>query len=133
MAYETSAFGSADGSNVTQTVSNHYGPRVTSNHEGLFPGAGPINELAINFDGDTLDLPVTLPVGSYVIEIIDLFATGSVSSAEVGGDDITAADGTFEGAVGPVGGLVEVVGPTAGTVLIKYVHLAQNGPYPDNT
>lgn len=132
MAYETSAFGSADGSNVNQTVSNHYGPRGVGNEEGVFRTAGYENEMSFNFDGETLDLPVYMPEGSYVIEVRDTFATGAVTTATVGGEDITAADGTSAGAVGPVGGEVVVEGPTAGSVVIVYRHLAQSGPYPEN-
>lgn len=132
MAYETSAFGSADGSNVTQTVSTHFGPRSVGNEEGVFRTAGYENEMAINFDGDSIDLPVYIPEGSYVVEIRETFATGAVTTATVGGDDITGADGTAAGAVGPVGGEVVVEGPTAGTVVIVYRHLAQSGPYPDS-
>lgn len=122
MAYETSAFGSGDGSNVESTVSNHYGTRAIGNQEGVYSTSGVDNEAAINFDGDSLDLPVFLPEGSYVYSVVDAHATGSVSTATVGGDDISGAEPSAE--VGPVGGELVITGPTAGTVVVRYRHIA---------
>lgn len=129
MAYETSAFGSADGSNVEQTVSNHYGAREIGNHEGVYPAKGVETEAAMNFDGDTLNLPVYLPAGSYVVNLVTDFATGSVTTATVGGTAITGAGGTSGGTtdplvIGPVGGELVIEGPTAGTVIVRYRHIA---------
>lgn len=121
MAYETSAFGSGDGSNVESTVSNHYGTRAIGNQGGVYNTSGVDNEAAINFDGDSLDLPVFLPEGSYVYAVVDADATGAVATATVGGDDISAADAAE---VGPVGGELVVTGPTAGTVIVRYRHIA---------
>jgi hypothetical protein len=121
MAYETSAFGSADGSNVEQTVSNHYGPRTVGNQDGVYKTEGHYNEAAINFDGDSLDLPVYIPAGAYVIEVDETFSTGSVTTAEVGGTDVSLAEPSS-----PVEASGEVVieGPTAGTVIVRYRHIA---------
>lgn len=124
MAYETSAFGSADGSNVNQTVSNHYGVRVIGNHEGVYPAKGVETEASMNFDGDTLDLPVYLPEGSFVTNVVTDFATGAITTATVGGTDISLADGTEAAVVGPVGGELVIEGPTAGSVLVYYRHIA---------
>lgn len=129
MAYETSAFGSADGSNVNSTVSNHYGVRVIGNHEGVYPAKGVETEASMNFDGDTLDLPVYIPEGSYVVNLVEDFATGAVTTATVGGTDITGAGGTSGGTtdplvIGPVGGELVIEGPTAGSVLVYYRHIA---------
>lgn len=129
MAYETSAFGSADGSNVNSTVSNHYGPRVIGNTEGVYNTSGHENEAVMNFDGDTLDLPVFVPAGSYVFLLDDSFATGAVTTATVGGTDISGAGGTSGGTtdplvVGPVGGELVIEGPTAGSVIVHYRHIA---------
>lgn len=129
MAYETSAFGSADGSNVNQTVSNHYGPRVIGNQEGVYNTSGHENEAAVNFDGDALDLPVFVPAGSYVFLLDDSFATGAVATATVGGVSIVGAGGTTGGTtdplvIGPVGGELVVTGPTAGSVIVHYRHIA---------
>jgi len=129
MAYETSAFGSADGSNVTSDVSNHYGARQVGNQEGVYESDGPQNTAAMNFDGDTLDLPVYLPADSYVTAFITENATGSVTTATVGGTDISGAGGTSGGTtdplvVGPVSGELVITGPTAGTVLVDYRHVA---------
>jgi hypothetical protein len=129
MAYETTAFGSGDGSNVTTTVSNHYGPREIGNQEGVTRTAGADNEAVVNFDGDSLDLPVYLPEGSYVYLLVDDFATDAVTTATVGGTDISGAGGTSGGTtdplvVGPVGGELIIEGPSAGSVIVYYRHLA---------
>jgi hypothetical protein len=124
MAYATSAFGSADGSNVNQTVSIHYGARVIGNAEGVYPAKGVETEAAMNFDGDTIDLPVFLPSNSYVVNVVTDFATGAVTTATVGGTDISTADGTSLAVVGPVDGELVIEGPTAGTVLVYYRNIA---------
>lgn len=129
MAYETSAFGSGDNSNVTSDVHNHYGPREIGNAEGVYPAKGVETEAAVNFDGDTLDLPVYLPENSYVTNVVTDFATGSVTTATVGGTDISGAGGTSGGTtdplvVGPVDGELVIDGPTAGTVLVYYRNIA---------
>ena len=125
MAYETSAFGKADGSNVRGTVSNHFGPYDVGNAEGVIKTEGVYNELTINFDGDQIDLPVPVPPGAIVVDIIDDFATGAITTAEVDEVDISGADGTKANFVElPDGGLIEVVGPTAGYVIVKYMHVA---------
>lgn len=125
MAYETSAFGKADGSNVTGTVSNHYGPRAVGNAEGVLKTEGVHNEITINFDGDQIDLPVPVPPGAIVTAIVDVFATGAITTAEVDGVDISGADGTKANYVAvPDGGLIEIEGPTAGYVIVKYMHVA---------
>lgn len=129
MAYETSAFGSADGSNVTTEVSNHYGVRNVGNVDGVTRTAGADNEAVVNFDGDTLSQPVNIPADSYVYAFVTDFATGAVTTATVGGTDISGAGGTSGGTtdplvVGPVDGELIVTGPTAGSVIVYYRHLA---------
>ncbi len=129
MAYETSAFGSADGSNVESTVSTHFGAREIGNAEGVYPAKGVDTEAAMNFDGDAIDLPVYLPPNSFVTHLVTDFATGSVTTATVGGDDISGAGGTSGGTtdplvVGPVDGELVIEGPTAGTVLVYYRNIA---------
>ena len=124
MAYEQSRFGSGDGSNVTQQVSTHFGAREIGNAEGVYPAKGVETEAAVNFDGQELDLPVPLPPNSYVINVVTDFATGSVTTATVGGTDISAADGTKAAVVGPVSGELVIEGPTAGTVLVYYRNIA---------
>lgn len=129
MAYETSAFGNANGTNVTQDVSNHYGARVIGNTEGVYPAKGVETEAAMNFDGDTIDLPVYLPADSYVTFLDDSFATGAITTATVGGTDISGAGGTSAGTtdplvVGPVSGELVIEGPTAGSVIVTYNHIA---------
>lgn len=122
MAYEEMGFGSADGSNVTQQVHNHYGPREVGNQDGVLPAKGFLTEAVVNFDGDTIDLPVVLPADSYVTRVISDFATGAVATATVGGTDISTATDTAP--VGPVSGELVVTGPTAGSVVIEYRHIA---------
>jgi hypothetical protein len=125
MAFDTASFGSADGSNVNQQVSAHYGARNVGNEEGVFSTSGYENEAAVNFDGDSIDLPIYLPEGSYVLDVRTEFATGAITTATVGGDNIATADGTKAAIVGPVGGELVIEGPTAGTVVVVYKHLAQ--------
>ena len=123
MAYETSAFGKADGSNVTQDVSNHYGAFKVGNADGVIKTEGIYNEATFNFDGDKLDLPVVLPTGAVVVDILDEFATGAITTATVGGTDISAADGTKVNFVQAEGALV-IEGPTAGYVTVRYMNVA---------
>jgi hypothetical protein len=78
----------------------------------------------MNFDGDTIDLPVFLPSNSYVVNVVTDFATGAVTTATVGGTDISTADGTSLAVVGPVDGELVIEGPTAGTVLVYYRNIA---------
>lgn len=118
--------------NTGLNVHNHYGPRYTGSHEGVIKTEGSLNEATVNFDNQQIDLPLYLPEGSYVIEIIETYATGDVTTATVGGDDVSGADGTNAGAVGPVGGELVIEGPTEGTVIVKYRHIAQSGDLPDS-
>ncbi len=129
MAYETSAFGSADGSNVESTVSTHFGAREIGNAEGVYPAKGVDTEAAMNFDGDAIDLPVYLPPNSFVFNLVEDFSTGAVTTATVGGTDITGAGGTSGGTtdplvIGPVSGELVIEGPTAGSVLVYYRNIA---------
>lgn len=125
MAYETAAFGSADGSNVTGTVSTHFGAYQVGNAEGVIKTEGVYNELTINFDGDQIDLPVPVPAGAVVTDVITSFATGAVTTLKAGSVDISGADGTKAKFVSvPNGGLIEVEGPTAGYLIVKYMHVA---------
>lgn len=124
MGYETNAFGSADGSNVTQTVNTHFGAREVGNAEGVYPSDSAHREAAMNFDGETIDLPVYLPENSYVVDIITVHATGAITTATVGGDDVSLADGTKANIAGPVSGELVIEGPTAGTVAVRYRHVA---------
>ena len=125
MAYETASFGKADGTNVTGTVSQHYGGFEIGNAEGVIKTEGVDNELTINFDGDQIDLPVTVPAGAIVTDVIDDFAVGSVTTLTVGGVDVSGADGAKANFVAiPDGGLVVAEGPTGGYVIVKYMHVA---------
>ena len=125
MAYETARFGSADGSNVTGEVTTHFGAYQVGNAEGVIKTEGVYNELTINFDGDQIDLPVPVPPGAIVTDVIDDFATGAVTTLTVGGVDVSGADGEKANFVPvPSGGLVVAEGPTGGYVIVKYMHVA---------
>lgn len=125
MAYETSAFGKADGSNVRGTVSTHFGGYQVGNAEGMIKTEGVYNELTINFDGDQIDLPVPVPAGAVVTDVITDFAVGAITTLTVGAVDVSGADGTKATFVEvPDGGLVEAEGPTGGYVIVKYMHVA---------
>lgn len=116
MAYE-----STSGLNVN----NHYGPRSSGGTQGVERTAGGDNEAVINFDGEALDLFVELPAGSVVTEVIDDFATGAVGAATVGVVNISTAAGTPATYVAtPLGGTLTVTGPTAGTVIVKFMNVA---------
>lgn len=125
MAYETSAFGKADGSNVRGTVSNHFGGYEVGNAEGMIKTEGVYNELTINFDGDQIDLPVPVPAGAIVTDVITDFAEGDVTTLTIGEVDVSGADGTKATFVEiPEVGFVEAEGPTGGYVIVKYMHVA---------
>ena len=125
MAYETSAFGKADGSNVRSKVSNHFGGYQVGNAEGVIKTEGVYNELTINFDGDQIDLPVPVPAGAIVTDVITDFAEGAITTLTIGEVDISAADGTKASFVEiPEVGFVEAEGPTGGYVIVKYMHVA---------
>lgn len=74
MAYETSAFGSADGSNVTTDVNNHYGERELGSATGVIKTEGADNELTLYITGKTLTdgfLPqVDIPAGAVVTKAV---------------------------------------------------------------
>lgn len=125
MAYQTASFGSADGSNVEGTVTAHYGPYVVGNAEGVYRTAGVDNEMVVNFDGDTIDLPVPFPKNSVVTDVVTDFATGAITTLEAGSVDISGADGTTANKVSlPDGGLLTAEGPTAGYIIIRYMNVA---------
>lgn len=116
MAYETtSGIG----------VSNHYGVRQIGGAKGVTRTEGIKNEAAINFDGEAFPMPLTLPAGIVVTQIVEEFSTGAVTAATIGAVDISAAAGTEASYVEvPLGGEVTITGPTAGTVYIYYLRQA---------
>jgi len=120
-------------SNTGLNVTNHYGPRDTGNQEGVIKTEGAKNQAVVNFDGEAFDFKVYIPAGSVVTNIITDFATGAVSAATVGLVDISGAgqiDATVAGNTTPatvsvpLGGLLTVTGPTAGYVIVEYMHVA---------
>lgn len=125
MAYETARFGSADGSNVRGEVTTHFGSYQVGNAEGMIKTEGVYNELTINFDGDQIDLPVPVPTGAVVTDVITDFAVGAITTLTVGAVDISTADGTKATHVEvPLGGFITAEGPTGGYVIVKYMHVA---------
>ena len=79
----------------------------------------------INFDGEDFPMPLTLPAGIVVTQIVEEFSTGAVTAATIGAVDISAAAGTEASYVEvPLGGEVTVTGPTAGNVYIYYLRQA---------
>lgn len=125
MAYETARFGSADGSNVRGTVATHFGAFEVGNAEGMIKTEGVYNELTINFDGEQIDLPVPVPAGAIVTDVITDFAVGAITTLEIGGVDVSGADGTKANFVEIEDvGFVEAEGPTGGYVIVKYMHVA---------
>ena len=122
MGFETSAFGKADGSNVTSTVNNHYGARQIGGSEGVVKTEGLNNEYVINFDGDgNLDRPFPVIKGVQVTGVDETFSTGAVTAITIGGVDVAAASEASPVSI-PEGnsGDVNVTGPTAGDLVIKF-------------
>lgn len=114
-------------------VTNHYGPRDTGNQEGVIKTEGAKNQAVVNFDGEAFDFKVKIPAGAVVTNIITAFATGAITAATVGLVDISGAgqiDATVAGNTTPatvsvpLGGLLTVTGPTAGEVIVEYMHVA---------
>ncbi len=125
MAYETSALGDANGTNVTSDVSNHYGTRSVGGTGGYVKTEGLYSEFAINVDLSPA-LPIVLPIvtGATVTEIVTANATGAITTLTVGGVDVSAADGAKANYVTLASsntGAVVLAGPTAGTVVIRYL------------
>lgn len=87
MGYETAAFGSADGSNVTTEVHNHYGEKNLGGAAGVFRTAGSDNELTVYATGEILNddfLPVVvIPAGAVVTKAVahvtEAFALGGTT------------------------------------------------------
>ncbi len=117
MGFENSAFPLNEG-----TAYNHYGQRkVGGSAGGEAPSAGGEKEITVNFDGDSLPVKVQVPAGAIVTEVVDFF-TGSVSTATVGAQDISGANGAVANyvTVSTTADLT-VTGPTAGNAVVKYM------------
>lgn len=95
MGYERSPFG--DGTNVTQDVHNHYGPRDTGKTVGAEKTFGAKREAVMDIDGDMLAagefslLAPVLPAGSRIlnayVEVEEAFALGGTSPTILVGTD----------------------------------------------
>lgn len=124
MGYETSAFGKADGSNVTSDVNNHYGAFNRGGTKGVTKTEGLYSEFAINVDEDGLPTKFPIVKGALVKEIVSDFATGAITTLTIGGVDVSAADGAAANDVELASsntGEIVLAGPTAGTVVIRYL------------
>lgn len=124
MAYETSPFGSSDGSNVTSNVSNHYGQRPAGGESGVTKTEGLYEEFTINVDEAGLAVGFPIITGAVVTEIVSTFATGAITALTIGGVDVSGADGTqlnYVELASSNTGAVVLTGPTAGTVIIRYL------------
>lgn len=118
MGFENSAFPLTSG-----TAYNHYGARNVGGAAGAeAPSAGAEKEISVNFDGDALPTKVEVPAGAVISDLITDFATGAVSAATVGAVNIATASPANFIAV-PLGGSLTVTGPSAGTVLVKYLYV----------
>ena len=108
-------------------VNNHYGPRAVGGEEGNIKTEGAYNEYSINVDSDQLAFGFPVLQGVVVTEVIDNFATGAITTLTIGGVDISGADGTQSNYVDVAGtntGAVVLAGPTAGTIVIRYLRVA---------
>ena len=129
MARERSFLG--DGSvggagNVTSEVSNNYGARVVGGANGELSGTDAYHESVINFDatGPLFDKQV-IPAGAVVTEVLGVGLTGTISTAVVGALDISAANGAVANyKVVVAAGELAVTGPTAGSVLVRWLKVA---------
>lgn len=124
MSYETSAFGSGDGGNVTADVSNHYGQRAVGGQSGSTRQTGLYSEFNINVDADGLNSNFPIVTGALIKEVVSDFATGAITTLTIGGVSVAAADGSALNDVELADtntGAVVLAGPTAGTVTIRYL------------
>ena len=108
-------------------VNNHYGPRKVGGEEGNIKTEGAYNEYSINVDSDNLSFKFPVLQGAVITEVIDNFATGAITTLTVGGVDISGADGsqlTYVDVASSNTGDVVIAGPTAGTVIVRYLRVA---------
>lgn len=93
MAYEQSPFGDGSTSgngNVTTTVNNHYGPRMTGKTQGSMKTEGALGELVFDVDGEMVGneafalLAPQVPAGTLVtavyVEVTEAFVVGGTSA-----------------------------------------------------
>lgn len=125
MGYETSAFGSADGSNVTTDVSNHYGERDLGGATGVLRTAGSQNELTLYVTGDIINdgfLPkVDIPAGAVITkataQVTEAFVvTGTSPTILIGTDGSEATNGAvIDEASAEATGYYDITSTLAGT------------------
>jgi len=87
MSYEASNFGSADGSNVTTQVTNHYGERNLGGATGVIKTEGADNQLTVYATGELINAgfvpPTVIPAGAVVTKAVahvtEAFALGGTA------------------------------------------------------
>lgn len=124
MSYETAAFGKADGSNVTTDVNQHYGAFNRGGTVGVTKTEGLYSEFAVNVDSEGLPTKFPIGNGALIKEVVADFSTGAITAFTIGGVDISAADGSALNDVELASsntGVVVLTGPTAGTVVVRYL------------
>lgn len=108
-------------SNTGLGIKTHYGARSVGGGAGQSTNPGVTDqEVLVNFDADAAHEEMYLFAGSVVTGYDETFSTGAVTSILIGGVDTAL---TFPFTVS-ADGAVEVNGPTAGTVILKYDRVA---------
>lgn len=125
MGYETSGFGSADGSNVNTEVHNHYGEKDLGGATGVFRTAGSDNELTVIATGEIINddfLPVVvIPAGAVITKatahVTEAFVLGGTSpTILVGTDGSEATNGAvLDEASAEATGYYDITTTLAGT------------------
>lgn len=106
MTFERSQFGEGGASgagNVTEAVSNHYGPRTSKHVQGIVKTEGYTSTLSLSFDhvqatADAFQLgPAFLPAGARITKVIMitrvLGVTGAVALVDIGTDGSEITNG----------------------------------------
>lgn len=102
MGYESSNFGSADSSNVTTQVTNHYGERELGGAAGVIRTSGSQNELTVYATGETINdgfIPqVYIPAGAAIVKAVahvtEAFVmTGTTPTILIGTDGSEVTNG----------------------------------------
>ena len=109
-------------------MSNHYGPRAVGGSEGNIKTEGAYNEYAINVDADRLGFKFPVLDGVTITEVVSNFVTGTITALTIGGVNVNGAIGTkatYVNLPDTNTGVVSLTGPTAGTVIIRYLRVAK--------
>jgi hypothetical protein len=117
MAYENSA---------GIGVSNQYGPRGTGGERGVFKTEGYLYEYVIDLSQSAIDFPfVSYPGGVAVFEVDVTFATGTLTSLEIGGVEVVGATSTVPVVLAADNtGVIEQTGATGGKIIVRFKNVA---------